>query len=300
MLLPAAGSRYTSGKAGNDADTPGGTARSPDQQRFGVAGNPCGHQGQRAGMSRLRKRIDESALQRAAFEFLIIVTGVLVALAVDEWRQERAELRELNQHLVSLLDEVENNLETVIYIRVSMTQVKTPGLETVIAHLESGDEAVDDPEEFLRAFADSTLLALPWFTRSRFEALRNSGSLRMLGPDLAGDISTTYSAPEMLLSQVEALQGEYPLVAQRFIPAPLHSELSPLREYIPETSAPTVVFDIGADQAIALIHENRDRLLMLARGEAAAVTANWYALKRIEAEFAELKQQLESVLAEGS
>jgi hypothetical protein len=249
-------------------------------------------------MSRLQRRLDESAMQRAAFEFLIIVTGVLVALAVDEWRQERADMRELNQHLVSLLDEVEQNVGTINYIRASLTQLKTPGLETVIAHLESGDETVEDPDEFLRAFADSTLLAIPWFTSSRFEALRNSGSLRMLDPGLAGQIAGTFSSPQILLSQVEQLQGEYPVIAQQFIPAPLHSQLSPLREYIPETPAPGVVFDISADQAIALIHENREELLMLARGEAAAVTAKWYALKRIEGEFAELKEQIEVVLAE--
>ena len=131
-----------------------------------------GHAGSRKSMSRLQRRLDEGPVQRAIFEFLIIVTGVLVALAVDEWRQERAEIRELNQHLVSLLEEVENNLESVTFIRVSLTQVKTPGLETVIAHLESGDETVDDPDEFLHALADSTLLANPWFTTSRFEALR--------------------------------------------------------------------------------------------------------------------------------
>lgn len=207
-------------------------------------------------------------------------------------------MRELNQHLASLLDEVEQNMGTLEYIRVSLTQVKTPGLETVIAHLESGDESVDDPHEFLRAFAASTLLAIPWFTSSRFEALRNSGGLRMLDPKLAGAISGTFSSPEILLSQVDQLQGEYPLVAQQFIPATLHSELSSLREYIPEAVAPGVVFDISDKQAIALIFENRERLLMLARGESATVTAKWYALKRIGNEFAGLKQALEVALAE--
>lgn len=254
----------------------------------------------KANMSRLKNRFDESALGRAVFEFLIIVTGVLVALAVDEWRQERAEVRELNQHLLSLLEEVEHNLEAVTFIRVSLTQVKTPGLETVIAHLESGDETVDDPGEFLHALADSTLLATPWFTTSRFEALRNSGTMRLLDPALAGDISGTFGAPGLLLSQVERLQGDYSLTAQQFIPAPMHSEVSPLREYIPESSAPAVVLDISDDQAIALIYENRERLLMLARGEGAAVTAKWYALKRIEEEFSELREQLETVLAERS
>jgi hypothetical protein len=251
-------------------------------------------------MFRLKTQLGEDAFQRAAFEFLIIVTGVLVALAVDEWRQERAEVRELNQYLVSLLEEVEHNLEAVTFIRVSLTQVKTPGLETVIAHLESGDETVEDPDEFLHALADSTLLANPWFTASRFEALRNSGTMRLLDPTLAGDISGAFGAPELLLSQVERIQGDYSLIAQQFIPAPMHSEVSPLREYEPESSAPAVVFDISDDQAIALINEDRERLLMLARGEAAAVTAKWYALKRLEREFAELKQQLEAILADRS
>jgi hypothetical protein len=236
----------------------------------------------------------EHPVQRAVFEFLIIVTGVLVALAVDEWRQERAEIRELNQHLISLLDEVESNLFSITYIRASLTQVKLPGLETVIAHLESGDTSVGDADEFLQAFADSTLLAVSWFARNRFDALKNSGSLRMLDPDIAGEISSAFEAPGILLPQVAHLKGDYSVVAQQFIPASNQSELSSLRHYVPESAAPEIVFDISSDQAIDLIHENRDELLMLARGEAAAITANWYALKRLEVEFSNLKTLLES------
>ncbi|MDH3914682.1 MAG: hypothetical protein OEU49_00455 [Chromatiales bacterium] len=245
-------------------------------------------------MFKFRSGPGDHPIQRAVFEFLVIVTGVLVALAVDEWRQERAEIRELNQHLISLLDEVESNLESITYIRVSLTQVKIPGLETVIAHLESGETTVDDADEFLKAFADSTLLAVSWFARNRFDALKNSGSLRMLDPDIAGDISSAFEAPEILLPQVVRLQGGYPVFAQQFIPADDQSELNSLRYYLVDTTAPEFVFDISADEAIDLIHENRDELLLLARGEAAAVTANWYALKRLEIEFSALKELLES------
>jgi hypothetical protein len=251
-------------------------------------------------MSRLQKRLEESALQRAAFEFLIIVTGVLVALAVDEWRQERADLRELNQHLILLLDEVEQNLGAVGYIRVSLTQIKNVGLETVIAHLESGDKSVENPDEFLQAFSASTLVAIPWFTHSRFEALKSSGAMRLLEPELAGNISEAFGAPDILLPQVDLLQGEYPVVAHQFIPATHQSELSPLRYYVENADAPEIVFDITAEEAIDLIHENREHLLMLARGEAALVTAKWYALMRIEERLAELKQSLEAAVAERS
>ena len=64
-------------------------------------------------MFRSRGESGDEPIRRAVFEFVVIVTGVLVALAADEWRQERQELRELNSYLVSVLDEVRDNLGTI-------------------------------------------------------------------------------------------------------------------------------------------------------------------------------------------
>jgi hypothetical protein len=231
-------------------------------------------------------------VRRAVFEFVVIVTGVLVALAADEWRQERQELRELNSYLVSVLDEVRDNLGTIRIIRSALTTLKIAGLETVIAQLESGDTTVDDPEGFIRQIALSADITNPWFTYSRFEALKTSGLLRLLeNDDLADSLSSTFQAPQVLLDPVKVLQGDYPIVVNELIPASYQAELNPLRGYSRE-AAPEIVIDIGANEAVDLIHQDRERILRLARGEAALATAKWYALNRLAEQFFGLEKQL--------
>ncbi len=245
-------------------------------------------------MFRLRSLADGESLRRAGFEFVVIVMGVLVALAGDQWRQDQEETRELNGYLAHVLNEVQSNLRTVRRIRISLIVLKIPALEMVIAYLESGDTTVDDPDELMRALATSSWSADPWFTRNRFDALKNSGLLRQLGDvDLADELSDTFQAPQVLLDQVEAMQGDYPVVVNEIIPATEQPELNRMRGYAGgDAKPPAVAIDITPVEAIGLINQDRERLLRLARGEVAVATAKWYSLLRIEEQFSELEQAL--------
>ena len=232
-------------------------------------------------------------MRRAVFEFLVIVIGVLVALAADEWRQTRAEFRDLEEHLTSVLDEVRDNLSNVSAVRGGISARKIAGLETIIAHLESGDTTVSDPDTLLKALADSAAVWRPFVSRNRFDALNTSGLLRLaVGDELRDVLAGTYEVPETLLGQVALMQGDYPIVVNEIIPSTYQSSLSGMRSYIVEGTAPEIAIDIGAEDAVELIHEDRARLLRLARGEAAVATAVWYALTRIQADFRELEPLL--------
>jgi len=237
---------------------------------------------------------DGSPLRRAAFEFVVIVAGVLAAFAADEWAQEREELRELNGHLVSVLDETRSNLVTIRIIKEGLSTEKFSALETVIAHLESGDATVDDPDAFIQQLGYSTWSGTPWFTRNRFDSLKESGLWRLLGDDeLAGEMSATFQAPQVLMDQVRNFQGEYPVAVNEIIPASYQAELNTMRGYAPpDALAPEVAIDITAKDAIVLIDRDRERLLRLARGEVAVTTAKWYALSRLQEQFGLLEEAL--------
>jgi hypothetical protein len=143
-------------------------------------------------------------------EFLIVVAGILVALAVDEWRQGREELRILNESLAGVATEIHNNISTVERVQNKAMSRKMQGLETVIRFLSDPNAKADDPEVLLLAFAMSANGATPWIVNDRFEALRNSGNLRLLRNDeLAADLTGAYEGPHVLFSQVERIQGTY-------------------------------------------------------------------------------------------
>lgn len=245
-------------------------------------------------MFRLRGLTGVDSARRAGFEFVAIVMGVLVALTGDQWRQDHQEVRELNEYLGSVLNEVRSNLRTVRWIRTSLTTRKIPALETVIAYLESGDTNVDDPDELIRALAISSWAANPWFTRNRFDAVKNSGLLRQLeDQDLADELSSTFQAPQVLLDQVELIQGDYPVVVNEIVPATEQPKLNMMRGYAGGDATPAAIaIDISSKEAIELINQDRERLLRLARGEAAVATAKWYAFLRIEQQFSEVEQAL--------
>lgn len=223
-------------------------------------------------------------LQRGGIEFFIIVTGILAALAVDEWRENRQEQEILDEYLADLASEVDSNLASLQNIRSGPLRLKLEGLKTVIRFCQSDVIDVDDPDAFLTSLVRSADAASPWFVTHRFEALQNSGSLRLVrNPELTSSIAGAYEAPNVLLGQVETFRGGYRPFAAELIPARYQSRLNHLAGYVSvDTVAPVIDDRQDLDQVLQQIHAQRDRLLALARNESAVATGQWYAFARIE------------------
>lgn len=224
-------------------------------------------------------------MKRLAGELFVIVIGVLIALGVDEWRQDREELRIANEHLSGIAAELRQNLCTAERVRVRMLGRKLENLQVVLQFLGDPEAPVSDPAALLQAFARSTAAARPWMVDNEFQALQNSGDVRLvrkLQPNL--NLSTLYEAPDVLFSQVERIQGPYPVVVNELIPAQLQTGFSQLSGYTPDQHAPALADDADLTQAIERIRARRGELLALARNEAAVATGRWYALTRIKAD----------------
>lgn len=225
-------------------------------------------------------------MKKLAAELVVIVAGILIALAVDEWRQDREELRIASEHLSDIAAELRSNLCTVERIRVLALQPKIESLQTVLRFLNDPDASVDDPVALLQAVARSSAAATPWLVDNQFQALQNSGHVRLLRklrPDLG--LAGTYEGPQVLFSQIERIQGAYPVVVNEIIPAQLQAGFSQLSGYAPSKDAPVLADDEDLDHAIASMRARRAELLSLARNEAAVATAKWYALARIKLNF---------------
>jgi len=229
-------------------------------------------------------------MKRLAAEFAVIVAGILLALAVDEWRQEREELEIASEHLSDVASELRDNLCTVERIRARLLQQKMENLQTVLNFLNDPAAPVEDPAALLQAFARSTAGARPWLVDNQFHALQNSGNVRLvrkLQPDL--NLAGLYGGPAVLFSQIDRIQGAYPVVVNELIPAQLQVRFSQLSGYARDRKAPALVDDDDLPRTVEGIRARRAELLGLARNEAAVATAKWYALARI-------RQDLEEVL----
>ena len=232
-------------------------------------------------------------MKKLAAEFLTIVLGVLIALGVDGWRQDREELRIASEHLSDVTAELRQNLCTVERIRARHMPRKFENLQTVLDFLNDPKAEVADPAVLLHAFARSTSSARPWLVDNQYQALQNSGNVRLvrkLQPDLR--FSGLYESPDVLFSQDERIRGPYPIVVNELIPAQLQSEFSQLKGYTRDAKAPVLVDDTDLTKAIDAIRARRVELLRLARNEAAVATGRWYALTRMSEDLTAVIEQL--------
>lgn len=221
-------------------------------------------------------------MKKLAAELVTIVLGVLIALGFDDWRQGREEIKIANEHLYDITAELRRNLCTVERIRLRQMPRKFESLQAVLNFLNDPDAKVEDPAALLQAFARSTSSARPWLVDNQFQAMQNSGNVRLvnkLQPDLA--LAAIYESPDVLFSQDERIRGSYPIVINELIPAQLQAKFSQLRGYARDAEAPAMVDDADLAKAIDAIRARRVELLGLARNEAAVATGRWYALTRM-------------------
>mgnify|MGYP001304159655 CR=1 FL=1 len=221
-------------------------------------------------------------MKRLLGEFLTIVVGVLVALGVDEWRQERADLEVAREHLGDVASELRGNLCTVHRVRALQLARKLENLQTVIDFLNRPDAAVADPAALLRAFAWSAAAVRPWLSDNQYNALVNSGNVRLLRKlHPALDLGGLYEGPEVLFSQVQRLHGDYPRVVNELLPAQFQAETNPMRSYARGAELIVLRDDPDLARAVDEIRARGAELLRLARNEAAAGTASEIVLLRI-------------------
>lgn len=237
------------------------------------------------------------SLRNLLAEFVVVVAGILVALRIDNWRQHRQELRMVAEHLSDVALEVSGNVETVEHVQRALER-KRQALETVIAFLKNEPGSPDEaPEKVLRSLSVSTQLVAPWLRDNQFQALQNSGNLRLLrNSELANDLADNYAMPEVLFSQVRRLQSAYPAVVQGLLPARMQSSTNPLRNYVhQEKNAPLIADDEDIAVTLDRVRARRGELLQLARSEAAVCTAEWYALERMRLQLGLLLKDLPPV-----
>lgn len=240
-------------------------------------------------------------LRHMLFEIVIVIVGVLAALAVSNWQQQRQQHRFAVQQLESLTQENDLNLFSLGIIRDRLLPKKMAALGKVIATLNgNGPLHIDDLDDFRKTLAMSAQTGRLWYQHSRFDALRSTGSFRVLGnARLERELNGTYNGIPILMAQVGELQSDYPILVNELIPARFQSELNPLRgyAYYKFTPAP-LIHDPGTDaQFLASIERNRARLLRLARAESATATARWYVLTRLKHEFTTMRAMMAAQLA---
>jgi hypothetical protein len=212
----------------------------------------------------------------AVGEFLVVLCGVLLALAVDDWAAERADRAQEAGSLARLADDLEldirmlegfgemaeNALEAVAGVRVALA---APG-------------GVEEPLAFLQQLVAATNLGwtMPLGERATFDELLATGGLALVSdPVLRTDITRYYRVGEEQRNRTLARRSELPALVYRIVPRET--------EYRVDDA-------LGQEDAARLVEE------LLALGGEQHLTSQANYLRFVEGSFEARREQAEKLL----
>ena len=123
-------------------------------------------------------------LPRVLFESALIVLSILVALGLDEWRQNREDEESVQLALSNFVREIQQN-----QAGVEDSAPFNQGLRSVLRNRYQTDDigSVDDFVNMVESFAPAVLQSTAW------ETALATGSLAKMEYDLVSALSLTYS-----------------------------------------------------------------------------------------------------------
>ena len=130
-------------------------------------------------------------LPRVMFESALIVVSILVALGLDEWREDRQDAETIRRALSSFLSEVQRNQE-----KVDGSVPFNQGLRMVLAqHYRNSDiESIDEFVNMLGSYDPVILESTAW------ETAIATGALAKMEYGLVSALSLTYNLQNRLQS----------------------------------------------------------------------------------------------------
>lgn len=131
-------------------------------------------------------------------EITLVVIGILIALQINNWNQERQEKQELDTYL----ENIKNNLKSDL---ISLAEIKSFRDSSILNsrnYLLLAKKENITPEDFVNALRSRFGVFIDKYLRPRksgFEALKNSGFIRKLkGSLLEGQLNEYYYILEMI------------------------------------------------------------------------------------------------------
>ena len=161
--------------------------------------------------------------QQTATEFVVIVVGVLAALAVDQWRSERDDRKTEVEYITRLRIDVEADIEN-FYRFERILEGKAQFLQSLLDDTIDSVFA-DDTRGLMEAKVYSAYRALPDSVSTTFDELQSTGRLALI-QDLAqrDALSKYYSGFEHISAVLSEPFGNYRRLMAETIPAAITRE----------------------------------------------------------------------------
>lgn len=142
----------------------------------------------------------------AAGEFVLIVVGILLALAIDSWAEERKELAQADVYLKDMAAELRADMQHLEKSRERLETIKSSATRLLLI-LASGEIEADDPGGLLMvAVAGEGVVR----ESAIWHEIQMTGALRLIpDPSLRSSIVSHYLV----------VAGKYRVIEENFVPA---------------------------------------------------------------------------------
>jgi len=164
-------------------------------------------------------------LRQPVIEFLIVVIGIVAALSLDNWNNERLDRGRETEYLNRLMSDIESDLAQFAQTSQAVVE-KRRDLELISRFSRNPDEIDENIVPFLEALINGNRLGfnIPRGKATTFSDLTNTGSLGLIRRvDLRQNILDYYQQRSSGIRRIETRMTEYPGKAYGIIPPKLPS-----------------------------------------------------------------------------
>ena len=220
------------------------------------------------GMRRIAQRLREHDWLAAGLELVIVVVGILIALQVSNWNQDRQDARRGREYLQRLRNDLASDRKANDHWRHFNQQVVAYGRQA-LAHAESGALVEGSAWKTVQAYYQASQWSPHSRETSTFNTMLFSGDLRLVAdPALRDELSFYYTSSSVndsdgnvfneLPSYRTRVRGLTPYAAQEYIWSRCYrmrgrddvQELVDCQAPIPQAESSAILEAYGRDAAL--------------------------------------------------
>lgn len=125
-------------------------------------------------------------------ELVIVVAGVLIALAADGWRQERQDRVIEREYLLRLSQDLETDIAAISNI-MDLTEERAQYGQVVLDVYDTGSRP-ESPADFVEAVEYGHYFSYPDYSTTAIDNLTSTGDLRLIRSEAVKDAVSRYYA----------------------------------------------------------------------------------------------------------
>jgi hypothetical protein len=198
-------------------------------------------------------------------ETVVVVVGILIAIAVDGYRSDLTDRRLERDYVDRVRADLHQDLEYLDSVWNPRLKMKRDALDSIAPIIRGQLPLPEDKLGFLREVSLGGVLGASvddWYTDTTFQDMLATGNMRLIkDPDIRALISQYYRGTENATRRVEARFTDYFMVVHSVMPAELRDDLN--FEALEEFGVDFAIQRVVSDEFRVLLNQEYNLMLFM-------------------------------------